>query len=63
MALTKLTNMINSQVMADMISAKVEKKVRFMPYVKLDTTLQGQSGDTITISKDNKRCLSCYNIR
>lgn len=48
---TKLADLINPQVMAQMISAKVEKKVRFMPYVKLDTTLQGQSGDTITIPK------------
>ena len=48
---TKLANLINPQVMAQMISAKVEKKVRFMPYVKLDTTLQGQSGDTITVPK------------
>lgn len=48
---TKLANLINPQVMAQMIGAKVEKKVRFMPYVKLDTTLQGQSGDTITVPK------------
>jgi N4-gp56 family major capsid protein len=48
---TKLANLINPQVMAQMISAKVENKVRFMPYVKLDTTLQGQSGDTITVPK------------
>lgn len=48
---TKLRDLINPEVMAQMISAKVEKKVRLMPYVGLDTTLQGQSGDTITIPK------------
>lgn len=49
--ITKLANLINPQVLAQMVGAKVEKKVRFMPYVKVDTTLQGQSGDTITIPK------------
>lgn len=48
---TKLANLINPEVMADMVSAKVEKKIRVMPYAKLDTTLQGQAGDTITIPK------------
>lgn len=48
---TKLANLINPEVMADMVSAKVEKKIRIMPYAKLDTTLQGQAGDTITVPK------------
>lgn len=48
---TKLQNLINPQVMADMISAKVDKKIRLTPYAKLDTTLQGRAGDTITIPK------------
>ena len=49
MAITKLTNMINPQVMDDMISAKVEKKVAIIPFAKMDTTLQGQAGNTITV--------------
>lgn len=48
---TKLSNIINPEVMADMISAKVDKKIKLMPYAKLDTTLQGRAGDTITIAK------------
>lgn len=48
---TKLANLINPEVMADMVSAKVEKKIRVMPYAKLDNTLEGQAGDTITIPK------------
>ena len=48
---TKLQNLINPQVMADMISAKVDKKIRLTPYAKLDTTLQGRAGDTITLPK------------
>lgn len=48
---TKLANLINPEVMADMVSAKVDKKVRVLPYAKVDTTLQGQAGDTISIPK------------
>lgn len=48
---TKLENLINPQVMAQMISAKVEAKLRVLPYAKVDTTLQGQAGDTITIPR------------
>ena len=49
MAITKLSNLINPEVMADMISATVTKKVAVIPFVKTDTTLQGQPGNTITI--------------
>lgn len=49
--ITKLESLINPEVMADMISAKVDKKIRLTPYAKLDTTLQGRAGDTITLPK------------
>lgn len=49
MATTKLENLINPQVMADMISAKVEKKIVVSPFAKVDNTLQGQAGDTVTV--------------
>ena len=49
MAITKLEKMINPEVMADMISAKVEKKISVIPFAKVDTTLQGRPGNTITI--------------
>ena len=49
MAVTKLEKMINPEVMAEMISAKVEKKVAIIPFAKMDTTLQGRAGNTITI--------------
>lgn len=48
---TKLENLINPEVMADMISAKAEQGVKIMPYAKVDTTLQGQAGDTVTLPK------------
>ena len=49
MATTQFSNMINPEVMAEMISAKVAKKVAVIPFAKVDTTLQGQAGNTITI--------------
>ena len=49
MAVTKLEKMINPEVMSEMISAKVEKKVAVIPFAKVDTTLQGRAGNTITI--------------
>lgn len=49
MTMTKLSNMINPEVMSEMISAKVEKKVAIIPFAKMDTTLQGRAGNTITI--------------
>ena len=50
MATTKLSNLINPEVMSSMISAKVEKKAAVIPFAKVDTTLQGQAGNTITIA-------------
>ena len=49
MSITKLANMINPEVMSEMISAKVEKKVAIIPFAKMDTTLQGRAGNTVTI--------------
>ena len=51
MAMTKLENLINPEVMADMISGTIEKKIVVTPFAKVDTTLQGRPGDTITIPK------------
>ena len=49
MATTQFSNMINPEVMAEMISAKVAKKIAVIPFAKVDTTLQGQAGNTITV--------------
>lgn len=48
---TKLANMVNPQVMADMISYELKKKIKISPLATIDTTLQGQAGDTITVPK------------
>ena len=51
MAQTKLTNLVNPQVMADMISAGLDKAIKFSPLAKIDSTLVGQPGNTITVPK------------
>lgn len=49
MALTKIEDLINPQVMADIISAKIAQKIVVTPFAKIDTTLQGQAGNTVTV--------------
>ena len=49
--LTKLENLINPQVMADMISAKLPQMIKVTPIARIDNTLVGRAGDTITIPK------------
>ena len=48
---TKIADLINPQVMADMISAKIQKKIVVAPFAKIDTTLVGVPGNTITVPK------------
>ena len=49
MALTKIEDMIVPEVMADMISAKVEAKGIISKIAKGDTTLVGQPGNEVTV--------------
>lgn len=54
--LTKTTTLVNGdvfdpQVVSDMINAKVTKKAVMTGYIKVDTTLQGRPGSTVTIPK------------
>lgn len=49
MAVTKLENMVNPEVLADMISAELPFAIRFKGIAPLDYTLAGQPGDTITV--------------
>lgn len=49
MSLTKLENLINPEVMADMISAKIEQKIIVSKIAKVDTTLQGRPGNEVTV--------------
>lgn len=50
---TKLTNMINPEVMGQMINAKIEALLKITPYAKVDTTLVGVAGDTKTVPSWN----------
>lgn len=46
---TKIADLIDPEVMADMISAKIPKKIVVSPFAKVDTSLVGVPGDTITV--------------
>lgn len=46
---TVLQDLINPEVMADMISATLEKKIVVTPFAKIDGSLEGRPGSTITI--------------
>jgi len=49
MAQTLLANIVNPQVMADMINKKLTDLIKFAPLADIDTTLEGQPGNTITL--------------
>ena len=53
MAVTKISDIINPQVMGDIINAKIEAQCKLTPYAKVDTRLQGVAGDTITVPSWN----------
>lgn len=48
MTQTKLQNMIDPQVMADMLSAELENALRFTPLANVNTDLQGRPGSKLT---------------
>lgn len=51
MAQTKLTNLVNPEVMAQMISATLPKQIKFSKIAAIDNTLVGRAGNTITVPK------------
>lgn len=53
MAVTKISDIINPQVMADIIEAKIEAQCKLTPYAKVNTDLQGVAGDTVTVPSWN----------
>jgi N4-gp56 family major capsid protein len=44
-----ISDLINPQVMADMISGKIASKIVVAPFAKIDNTLVGVPGNTITV--------------
>lgn len=49
--LTKLQNMVDPEVMADMIRAELPNAIRFAPLARVDNTLVGRPGSTVTVPK------------
>ena len=47
--MTKVSDMIVPEVMADMISGKIKEKIAVTPFAKIDDTLVGSVGNEITI--------------
>lgn len=50
---TKLSNIINPEVMSDMIEAKITAQCKLTPYAHVNNDLQGVAGDTITVPSWN----------
>ena len=48
---TKLENLVNPQVLADMISAELPNAIRFAPLAVVGTRLVGSAGNTLTMPK------------
>lgn len=51
--ITKVSDLIVPEVMADMISAKIEAKLIVSKIAKVDTTLQGTAGNEVTVPQYN----------
>lgn len=49
MATTMMKNMVDPEVMGDMVSAKLPSALKISPFAKIDTTLTGTPGTTITV--------------
>lgn len=50
---TFLTNLVDPEVLADMVSGKLEKYIRVAPFAKIDNTLAGRAGSKITLPQYN----------
>ncbi|MEE0802066.1 MAG: N4-gp56 family major capsid protein [Gemmiger sp.] len=46
---TKISDLIDPEVMGDVVSARIPNKLRVAPFAKVDDTLAGVPGDTITV--------------
>lgn len=51
MAVTKLIDLVDPQVLADMIIEKLKAKISVIGYAKLDTTLEGRAGSEVTVPR------------
>lgn len=46
---TYLSNLFNPQVVADLIDTKLVDNIVLAPLARVDTTLVGRAGDTVTL--------------
>lgn len=51
MTQTKIEQMVNPEVLADMVSAKLPKMIKFTPLAYVESELVGQPGNTVTVAK------------
>ena len=51
MTQTKVAQLVNPEVMADMISAQLPKMIKFTPLAYVERKLVGQPGNTVTVPK------------
>lgn len=51
MTQTKIAQMVNPEVMADMVSAKLPKMIKFTPLAYVERELVGQPGNTVIVPK------------
>ena len=51
MTQTKIEQLVNPEVMADMVSAKLPKMIKFTPLAYVERELVGQPGNTVTVPK------------
>jgi N4-gp56 family major capsid protein len=51
MATTKISNLVDPEVMSDMITATLPKKIKFAPIATINTDLVARPGNTITVPK------------
>ena len=51
MTQTKIAQLVNPEVLADMVSAKLPKMIKFTPLAYVERELVGQPGSTVTVAK------------
>lgn len=51
MAITKVEDLIIPEVMADAVAERVDKALKFKQFAKVDTTLEGEAGETLVRPK------------
>ena len=51
MTQTKIAQLVNPEVIADMVSAKLPKMIKFTPLAYVERELVGQPGNTVTVAK------------